>query len=82
MGGSFSTQRHDSLHSDQGTNLCSTVVYSLSGLQPLEPQHATHMQGNSQIECFNCKLQSTYLIQTVDANQDTWDSQLSKAMFT
>ena len=71
-----------SLHSDQGANLCSSVVYSLCELLGIATTRtsAYHPQGNGQVERFNRTLQSI-LAKTVDANQDTWDSQLPKALF-
>ena len=41
---------------------------------------AYHPEGNGQVKCFNHTLQSI-LAKTVEANQDTWDSQLPKALF-
>ena len=41
---------------------------------------AHHPQGNGQVKHFNHTLQSI-LAKIVDANQDTWDSQLPKALF-
>ena len=71
-----------SLHSDQGANLCSSVVYSLCELLGIATTRtsAYHPQGNGQVERFNRTLQSI-LAKTVDTNQDTWDSQLPKALF-
>ena len=71
-----------SLHSDQGANLCSSVVYSLCELLGIATTRtsAYHPQCNGQVERFNRTLQSI-LAKTVDANQDTWDSQLPKALF-
>ena len=70
------------LHSDQGANLCSSVIYSLCELLGIAPTRtsAYHPEGNGQVERFNRTLQSI-LAKTVDANQDTWDSQLPKALF-
>ena len=71
-----------SLHSDQGANLCSSVVYSLCELLGIATTRtsAYHLEGNGQVERFNRTLQSI-LAKTVDANQDTWDTQLLKALF-
>ena len=70
------------LHSDQGANLCSSVIYSLCDLLGIATTRtsAYHPEGNGQVERFNRTLQSI-LAKTVDTNQDTWDSQLPKALF-
>ena len=48
------------LHSDQGANLCSSVIYSLCDLLGIATTRtsAYHPEGNGQVECFNCTLQS------------------------
>ena len=71
-----------SLHSNQGANLWSSVVYSLCELLGIVTTRTLvyHPQGNSRVERFNRTLQSI-LAKTVDTNQDTWDSQLPKALF-
>ena len=71
-----------SLHSNQGANLWSSVVYSLCELLGIATTRTSvyHLQGNSRVERFNRTLQSI-LAKTVDTNQDTWDSQLPKALF-
>ena len=70
------------LHSNQGANLCSNVIYSLCDLLGIATTRtsAYHPAGNGQVKRFNRTLQSI-LAKTVDANQDTWDSQLPKALF-
>ena len=70
------------LHSNQGANLCSSVIYSVSELLGIAVTRtsAHHPEGNGQVKHFNHTLQSV-LAKTVDANQDTWDSQLPKALF-
>ena len=71
------------LHSDQGANLCSSVVYSLCELLGIATTKtsAYHPEGNGQVERFNRTLESI-LAKTVDTNQDDWDSQLPKALFS
>ena len=70
------------LHSDQGANLCSSVIYSLCDLLGIATTRtsAYHPEGNGQVERFNRTLQSI-LAKTVDTNQDIWDSQLPKVLF-
>ena len=70
------------LHSDQGANLCSSVIYSLCELLGIATTRisAYHPEGNGQVVPFNCTLQSI-LAKTEDINQDTWDSQLPKVVF-
>ena len=70
------------IHSDQGANLCSNVVYSLCELLGIATTKtsAYHPEGNGQVERFNRTLQSI-LAKTIHDNQDNWDSQLPKALF-
>ena len=60
------------LHSDQGANLCSSVIHSLCELLGIATTRisAYHPEGNGQVVPFNCTLQSI-LAKTVDTNQDT-----------
>ena len=70
------------LHSDQGPNLCSNVVYSLCELLGIATTRISeyHPEVNSQVEYFNHMLQSI-MARIVDASQNTWDFQLPKTLF-
>lgn len=71
-----------SLHSDQGANLCSTVIQSLCQMLGITTTRtsAYHPEGNGQVEHFNCTVEAM-LAKMVDDNQHDWDSQLPKALF-
>ena len=58
-----------SLHSNQGTSLCSNVVYSLCELLGIRTS-AYHPEGNGQVERLKHTLESI-LAKTIDANQGT-----------
>ena len=49
-----------SLHSDQGANLCSGVIHSLSQILGISTTRtlAYHPEGNGQVEHFNCTLEA------------------------
>lgn len=70
------------LHSDQGANLCSSVIQSLCQLLGISTTRtlAYHPEGNGQVERFNRTLEAI-LAKTIEANQHEWDSLLSKALF-
>ena len=71
-----------SLHSDQGANLCSSVIHSLCQMLGITNTRtsAYHPQGNGQVERFNRTVEAI-LSKMVDENQHDWDSQLPKALF-
>ena len=71
------------LHSDQGANLCSSVVQSLCQLLGISTTRtsAYHSKGNGQVERFNSMLEAM-LVKTIEDNQHDWDSLLPKALFT
>ena len=59
------------LHSNQGANLCSSVVYSLCELLGIVTTRTSvyHPEGNGQVEHFNHMLESI-LAKIIHANQD------------
>jgi len=71
-----------SLHSDQGANLCSSVIQSLCQMLGIKNTRtsAYHPQGNSQVERFNRTVEAM-LSKMVEENQHDWDSKLPKALF-
>ena len=71
-----------SLHSDQGANLCSSVIHSLCQMLGITNTRtsAYHPQGNGQVERFNRTVEAM-LSKMVNENQHDWDSQLPKALF-
>ena len=70
-----------SLHSDQGANLCSSVIHSLCQMLGITNTRtsAYHPQGNGQVERFNRTVEAM-LSKMVNENQHDWDSQLPKAL--
>lgn len=70
------------LHSDQGANLCGSVIQCLSQLLGITTTRtsAYHPAGNGQVERFNRTLEAI-LAKTIADNQHDWDSQLPKALF-
>ena len=71
-----------SLHSDQGANLCSSVIQSLCQLLGVSTTRtsAYHPEGNGQVERFNRTLEAI-LAKTIEDDQHEWDSLLPKALF-
>ena len=71
------------LHSDQGANLCSSVVQCLCQLLGTSTTRtsACHPEGNGQFEHFNHALEAI-LAKIVAYNQHDWDSHLPKVLFT
>ena len=69
-----------SLHSDQGVNLCSSVIQSLCQLLATTRTSAYHPEGNGQVERFNRTLEAM-LAKTIKDDQCEWDSLLPKALF-
>lgn len=70
-----------SLHSDQGANLCSSVIQSFCHMLGITNKRtsAYHPQGNGQVERFNHTVEAM-LSKVVNENQYNWDSQLFKAL--
>jgi len=68
-----------SLHSDQGANLCSSVIHSLcQALRIMNTRtSAYHPQGNEQVN----HIVEAMLSKMVDENQHDWYYQLLKALF-
>ena len=70
------------LHSDQGANLCSSVIQCLCALLGVSTTRtsAYHPEGNGQVERFNRTLEAI-IAKTITDNQHDWDRQLPKALF-
>ena len=66
-----------SLHSDQGANLCSSVIQSFCQMLGITNKRTStyHPQGNGQVERFNPTVEAM-LSKVVNENQYNWDSQL------
>ena len=64
------------LHSDQGANLTSNLITALcKNLGISQPRTSVyHLQGNAQVEHFNCTLEAM-LPKTLSENQQDWDTQ-------
>ena len=70
------------LHSDQGANLCSSVIQCLCALLGVSTTRtsAYHPEGNGQVERFNRTLEAI-IAKTITDNQHDWDRQLPKVLF-
>ena len=70
------------IHSDQGANLCSDVIKSLSSLLGFTLSHtsAYHPQWNGQVERFNRTLEAM-LSKVVKENQRDWDTLIPPLLF-
>ena len=70
------------LHSDQGENLTSNLMATLCKRLNIEQSctSAYHLQGNGQVERFNCTLEAM-LATVINDHQTDWDLHLPKMLF-
>ena len=70
-----------SIHSDQGANLCSSVVQGVCNLLNIDQTRtsAYHPMGNGQVERFNRTIEAM-LAKVVKESQRDWDYHLQKAL--
>ena len=70
-----------SIHSDQGANLCSSVVQGVCNLLNIDQTRtsAYHPMGNGQVERFNRTIEAM-LAKVVKESQRNWDYHLQKAL--
>lgn len=72
----------EELHSDQGKNLCSSLIQCLCEMLGIRRTNTTayHPQGNGQTERFNRTLESI-LAKLLQDNTTQWDDQIPQALF-